>query len=166
MKIIKVTITLMMCFISLISFGQNLKNGIFYTTFQTGVGEEVPMKFHIDSADIVKIKKTKLYKDWDSTTFSDPENAEFIKKYKKLTHFEIFLMCETDVASYYARFELKNYNSYTPINGTSNIKCESEGITIVFPMKAQNDYGNFIISKAYYTVSWVDGKQKDSIFIY
>lgn len=157
--------TLMMCFVSLMSFGQNLKNGVFMTTFETGVGEKVPMEFNIDSVDILEIQETQLYKNWDSTTFSNPANAGYIERWKSLKHIEIFLMSTTNMASFYAKYELKNKNSYTPINGTSSIYCKDGKITVVFPMKGQNGYGNFIMSKAFYVIEWVDGKEKTFNFI-
>lgn len=161
--------TLMMCLITMVSFGQEktnyLKDGIFHTTFESGIGEKIKMDFVIDSVNLVKIQETEIFKNWDSTTFSNPKNAVYIETCKSLSHVEMFLMGKTTMASFYAKFQLKNTNSYTPINGNPIIFCSSGKITIVFPMKAQNGYGNFILSKAFYSLEWVDGKEKSFNFI-
>lgn len=164
-----IMIALIMCLISLIHYGQGkthyLKDDIFYTTFESGVGEKIKMEFNIDSNDIVKIQETELFKNWVNATFSNTENAEYIERWKSISHIEIFLMRTTSMASFYAQFELKNRNSYTPINGTSYIYCKDGEITVMFPMKAQNGYGNFIISKAFYTIEFVDGEEKEFNFV-
>ena len=157
--------TLMMCSMAMFSFGQSLKNDVFYTTFETGVGEKINMEFNVDLIVINKIQETENYKNWVKETFSNPANAGFIEKWKSLSHIEMYLMETTSIASFYARLELKNRNSYTPINGKSSIRCNDGKITIVFPMKAQNGYGNFIISQAFYILEWVDGKEKKFNFV-
>ncbi len=157
-------IALMMSFVTM-SYSQSLKNSVFYTTFQSGVGEKIPMEFSIDSSDVIKIQESEVFKNWDSVTFSNPQNAGYIEKWKSLSHIEMFLMSKTSMSSFYAKFQLKNSNSYTPINGISMIYCKDGKITIVFPMKAQNGYGNYIMSKAFYTVEFVNGKEKEFYFI-
>lgn len=166
MKNLKVMMmTLMMCLMTMLSFGQSLKNNVFYTTFETGVGEKINMEFNVDSVSIKKIQETENYKNWVTETFSNPANAGYIEKWKSLSHIEMYLMGTTSMASFYAKFELKNRNSYTPINGTSSIRCNDGKITVVFPMKGQNGYGNFIMSKAFYVLEWVDGKEKEFNFV-
>jgi hypothetical protein len=157
--------TLIMCLMTMVSFGQSLKNNVFYITFETGVGEKIDMEFNVDSVSILKIQETENFKNWVTTTFSNPENAGYIEKWKYLSHIEMFLMGITNMASFYAKFELKNRSSYTPINGTSFIRCNDGKITVVFPMKGQNGYGNFIMSQAFYVLEWVDGKEKKFNFI-
>ena len=129
------------------------------------MGEEINMKFNVDSVSIKKIQETENYKNWVTETFSNPANAGYIKKWKSLSHIEMYLNHITSNASFLAKYELKNMTSYTPINGTSDIICEDGKITVVFPMKGQNGYGNFIMSQAFYVLEWVDGKEEEDFFV-
>jgi hypothetical protein len=164
MKNLKVVL-MFMCLVTMVSVSQNLKNGVFYTNLLSGVGEKVPMEFTIDSVDIINIQETELYKNWETKTFYNPENAEYLEKWKSLTHIELFLMSTTTMASIKSQFNLKNSTSYIPINGMSSITFKDGKITVTFPMKGQNGYGNYIVSKAFYIIEWVDGKEKVLNFI-
>jgi hypothetical protein len=109
-KVKLMMMTLMMCLITMFSFGQNLKNNVFYTTFETGVGEKINMEFNVDSVSIKKIQETENFKNWVTETFSNTANAGYIEKWKSLSHIEMYLMGITSMASFYAKFELKNRN--------------------------------------------------------
>ena len=61
-KVKSMIITLMMCSITMFSFGQSLKNDVFYTTFETGVGEKINMEFNVDLIAINKIQETEIFK--------------------------------------------------------------------------------------------------------
>ena len=41
-----------------------LKNNVFYTTFESGIGEKIQMEFQIKPFDLAKIQKTPIYINW------------------------------------------------------------------------------------------------------
>ena len=53
-------------------------------------------------------------------------------------------------------FELKNRTSYTPIVGDGGFIYVNDNneIVITYPFKAQNGYGNFIMSKGFSITKW------------
>jgi len=139
-----------------------IKENMFYTVFESGVGEEIPMKFEMPDSTVNKIMDTEIYKNWEEVTFSNPKNEKFIMSQKHMQHVEIFLKSECRMGSFYAKMNLKNSNSYTPIaesKGFIYVNDKNE-ICISFSYKGQNAYGNFIVSKGYYTLSWVNGEIK------
>ena len=161
----KIKLIALMCLVTIATLGQvkkhYVKNNVFYTTFETGIGQKVPMRFNINS--IKKITTSEFYKYWLNSTSKD---AKFLKEWKSLSNIEKFLMDQTFLASFYARTDLTNKNSYTPLNGESTIEIDDfDQITIMFPLKAQNEYGNFIIYKAYYVFGLVDGKEKNIYYL-
>jgi hypothetical protein len=105
------------------------------------------------------IQSNDCFKNWDSTTFNNPKNADYIEKHKSHPHYETFLFSNINMASIYAQMDLKNYQSYLPIEGSEGMIYIIDGkINISFPFKAQNGYGNMIFMKAYYSMKFVNGK--------
>lgn len=144
--------TLMMCFFSMYSFSQNkLVGKKFTTTFETGIGEKVQMVFEVDSANIEKIKKTEMFK----SRFGSLGSGGV----------EIFLASITSNANFYARNGLKNKTSYTPISGSSYIYSNEGKVTVVFPLKGQNGYGNFVLLQSFYIIEWKEGKEDKFYFL-
>ena len=173
MKNLKLMMMTLMMSLLFVSFSQNenkITNNIFNTTLKSGIGEEIKLGFKISFDDIEKIQKTQVYKNWDSTTFNNPKNKDYVEKWKHLTHIETFLMSNTTMASFWVQIKCKNSNSYSPISGEGGFIYvnDKNEIVISFPMKAQNDYGNFIISKGYYRIKWNDdtSKSETEAFIY
>jgi hypothetical protein len=167
MKTIKfLMMALMMCF-TMVSFGQTDKivNEKFQTVLESGVGEKILFTFTISTANVEKIKNSKCFKMWDSTMFKTPANILFAENYKDSNRVELYLTMKTHFASISTKHKLKNSASYTPIStGEGMIYVDENGndITIYFPFKAQNGYGNFIFSKSFYTIKW-DGIKKEVI---
>lgn len=165
-----IMITLTICFIK-VSYGQDTihyyKDGFFYTNIKSGIGEDVPVKFTLTINDIEKIKSTINYQFWDSTTFSNPANQEYIERWKSKTHIEMFLMSEVNTASILTQMKLKNSTSYEPISqGQGLIYVNDKNqVSISFPFKAQNDIGNMKISKVLFLLKWENGKEVESNFI-
>jgi hypothetical protein len=144
--------TLMMCLVTVVSFGQkdyDLKDNVYYITFESGIGEKIPMEFSIDSFSIAEIQKTKIFK------------SRGLNSYDVV----LFLGRVTSNASSCAENKLKNRSSYTPINGRCYIYCINGSVLIGFHLKGQNGYGNFIIKKLSYHLSWVDDKEREYCFL-
>ena len=145
-------ITLIMCFINITSYGQILKNNVFCTTFETGIGEKIQMEFQIKPFDLAKIQKTPIYKNW-------------IKQHPNNNNIESFLNDKLQMASLNAKSKLTYKASYSPINGNPRIFCVHGQIEILFPMKAQNSRGNFMLHEVSYTIEWVNDKEETSCLI-
>lgn len=167
----KVLLVLTLVLGTLVSNGQEtnqnyIKDNVFYTIFKSGAGEEIPVKFSFGDDFLNKITETEVYKLWETETFNNPANSGYIERNKDKTHIELYLMGSTYMASFYSKMGLKNTNSYTPINGEGFIYINDKGeVNFSFPFKGQNGYGNFIISKGYYTEFVKDGKKKNRNFI-
>ncbi len=149
-------------------FSQNygLKDGYFTTTIKSGVGQEVVVKFAISNESIELIKNNASYKNWDSITFTNPKNADFVALHKNRTHLETYLYSTIGMASIWAKLDLKNMQSFTPIlNSEGFIYCKDDKINFSFPFQAQNGYGNMIFMKAYYSVKFENGKNVESHFV-
>ena len=156
------------CLITSLSYSQDyqIKDDYFTTTLKSGVGEIINVKFSISAETINLIKSHEAFKDWDSTTFSNPKNAGYIEKNKNHEHYETFLYSNINMTSIYAQMDLKNSQSYLPIEGSEGmIYIIDDKINISFPFKAQNGYGNMIFMKAYYSMSFLNGKTEISHFI-
>jgi hypothetical protein len=70
------------------------------------------------------------------------------------------------MASLYAQMDLKNSQSYLPIEGAEGMIYTMDGkVNISFPFKAQNGYGNMIFMKAYYSLKFVNGKTETFHFV-
>jgi hypothetical protein len=154
--------------ITTLSYSQDyqIKDGYFITTIKSGVGENINVKLSISAETIELIQSNDCFKAWDSITFNNPKNADYIEKHKNHAHFETFIFSNLNILSFYAKMELKNYESYLPIEGSEGMIYVSDGkINISFPFKAQNGYGNMIFMKAYYTMKFVNGKTETSHFI-
>lgn len=145
-------ITLILCFINIISYGQILKNNVFYTTFESGIGEKIQMEFQIKPFDLAKIQKTPIYINW---IIQHPNN----------NNIKAFLNDKLQMASLKAKSRLRYKASYIPINGNPRIFCVNDEIKILFPMKAQNSSGNFMFHEASYTIKWINNKEETSCFI-
>jgi hypothetical protein len=154
-----------------VSYGQQkedyIKDGIFYTTFKSGIGEVIPVKFKLSGDFLNKIQKSEIYLLWEKETFSNPENVGYIERHKNKTHVETYLMSCTSMASFYTKLGLKNGNSYTPIadgEGFVYVNDKNE-VSFSFPFKGQNGYGNMLFATSYYTEKIKDGKRDNSHFI-
>lgn len=155
---------------TLFSFSQDphLKQNVFYTTFESGVGVETKVTFSISKETISKIDSFPVFIDFLDKTFKNPENAEFLKRWKNLSKVELFLMEKTGTASFMAKLNLKNGTSYTPIeNSKGNIFFMPDGkkMIISFPFKAQNGRGDLIFSKCMYSISWDGKKEVNDTFV-
>ena len=155
-----------MLLVSFVSYGQTkedyIKDGFFYTTFESGVGEKIPVKFSLGNDFLTKITQTEVYKIWESGTFTDPT-----KKWGNQTHIETYLTRSTWSSSFYTKLGLKNEDSFSPIlnsKGFIYVNDKNE-VCFSFPFKAQNGYGNMIFSEAYYIETTKDGKKDVRHFI-
>ncbi len=167
----KKVLVLAMVLLSFVSYGQQkedyIKDGVFYTNFKSGTGEIVPVKFKISSDFLEKLQKSEVYLLWEKETFTNPENSEYVEKHKDKTRVETYLMSCTSMASFYAKFGLKNTSSYTPIpNSEGFVYVNDSGeVSFSFPFKGQNGYGNMLIAKAYYIEKIKNGKRDNTNFI-
>ena len=162
MKNLKLILTtFIFCVLTSLSYSQDyqIKDGYLITTLKSGVGEMINVKLSINAETINLIQSNDCFKNWDSTTFNNPKNADYIEKHKSHPHYETFLFSNINMASIYAQMDLKNYQSYLPIEGSEGMIYIIDGkINISFPFKAQNGYGNMIFMKAYYSMKFVNGK--------
>ena len=164
---------LLLASVAMVSFGQvkenYIKDGAFYTTFKSGVGEIVPVKFNLGNGGefLTELEKSEIYLLWEKETYTNPENSAYVEKNKDKTHIETYLMSCTWMASFYAKTGLKNSSSYTPIaNSEGFIYINDKGeVCFSFPFKGQNGYGNMLIAEAYYTEKIKNGKRDYSHFI-
>jgi hypothetical protein len=161
---------LMVTLISLSGFSQEKQNyiqdGIFYTTLESGVGEQVPIKLSLSSDFLDRITTTEVFKKWKDETFSNPKNAAYIERWKNQTDVETYLMGSVGMASFYAKWELKNRDSYTPVNGKGLVYINSKNeVCISFPIKGQNGYGNMIFATAFYIEKIIDDKRDNTHFV-
>ena len=161
----KVSMVLLFALVTIVSFGQvkedYVKDGFFYTTFKSGVGETTPIKFKFGNDFLEKLQKSEVYLLWEKETFSNPENASYIERNKDKTHIETYLMSGTGMASFYAKLGLKNGTSYTPISNSEGfVYINDKGeVNFSFPFKGQNGYGNMLIATAYYSEKIKNGKR-------
>ena len=161
----KVSMVLLFALVTIVSFGQvkedYVKDGFFYTTFKSGVGEVIPVKFKLGSDFLEKLPTTENYILWEKDMYSNPENSKAVELNKNKTHIETYLSSCTWMASFYAKLGLKNGGSYTPIsNGEGFIYVNDKGeVSFSFPFKGQNGYGNMLIATAYYTEKMKNGKR-------
>jgi len=169
MKNLKLILTtFIFCVLTSLSYSQDyqIKDGYLITTLKSGVGEMINVKLSINAETINLIQSNDCFKNWDSTTFNNPKNADYIEKHKSHPHYETFLFSNINMASIYAQMDLKNYQSYLPIEGSEGMIYIIDGkINISFPFKAQNGYGNMIFMKAYYSMKFVNGKTEITHFV-
>lgn len=167
-KLNLIFVGLIMCIFVQPVFSQDygFKDGYFFTSIPNGVGQEISVKFTLSNENIELIKNHPSYKNWDSITFTNPKNADFIERHKNHTHLETYLFSTIGMASIWAKLDLKNMKSFTPIeNSKGLIYCKENKINISFPFQAQNGYGNMIFMEAYYSVKFENGKNVESHFI-
>jgi hypothetical protein len=160
--------TLIFCVLTSLSYSQDyqIKDGYFITTLKSGVGEIINVKLSISTETINLIQSNECFQYWDSVTFNNPKNADFIEKHKNHPHYETFLFSNINMASLYAQMDLKNSQSYLPIEGAEGMIYIMDGkVNISFPFKAQNGYGNMIFMKAYYSLKFVNGKTETFHFV-
>lgn len=162
--------TLLLTLFTFVSFAQKdnyIKENLFYTNFTSGVGEKIQVKFKFGSDFQTKVIENEIFKKWEVSTYTDSSNAGYVEKWKNQTHLETYLMGLTGMASFYAKLELKNGGSYSPIKDSEGfIYINDKGsINVSFPFKAQNGLGNMIFAKAYYIESLIDGKEETKHFI-
>lgn len=151
-----------------LSYSQDyqIKDGYFTTTLKSGVGEMINVKFLISDETINKIQSHDCFKNWDSTNLNNPKNKEFIEKHKSHPRYETFIFSNITMTSIYAQMDLKNMDSYLPIEGSEGmIYITDDKINISLPFKAQNGYGNMIFMKAYYSMKFVNGKKETTHFV-
>ncbi len=148
---------------SYVSYAQDkesyLKENMFYTTFESGVGEKVSVKFKLASSP-EKIAQTEVYKLWEAETFNGPNKVAYTEINKVVSSIEIYLMQATQMASFFTKLGLKSSTSYTPISNSEGfIYVNDKGeVNFSFPFKGQNDYGSMIFAKGYYTEKIKKGK--------
>ena len=169
MKNLKLILTtFIFCVLTSLSYSQDyqIKDGYLITTLKSGVGEMINVKLSINAETINLIQSNDCFKNWDSTTFNNPKNADYIEKHKSHPHYETFLFSNINMTSLYAQMDLKNSQSYLPIEGAEGMIYIIDGkINISFPFKAQNGYGNMIFMKAYYSMKFVNGKTETTHFV-
>jgi hypothetical protein len=145
-----------------------IDNGYYKTNLKSGLGNDVAMSFSIDSITMEKIMQHPSYLNWDSTTFNNPENAEYIEKNKDKTHLEMFLMGKVLLGSIYVEMGLKYPKSYSPIASSTNriyISSTNNDIVISYAMQAQNAYGNMLYNTAMIYVRWLNGKTETKAYV-
>jgi hypothetical protein len=169
MKNLKLILTtLSFCVLTSLSYSQDyqIKDGYFTTTLKSGVGEIINVKFLISDETINLIQSNDCFKNWDSTNLSNPKNANYIEKHKSHPRYETFIFSNITMTSICAQMELKNRDSYLPIEGAEGmIYIRDNKIHISFPFKAQNEYGNMIFMKVYYDMELVNGKIEKIHFV-
>jgi hypothetical protein len=145
----------------------SLKDGYFNTVIQSGIGVKVNVKFAISQQTIDTLLKHPCFLYWDSVTYNDPANKEFVLKHKAHTHLETYLSSNVAMASIWAQSDIKVRDSYAPIEtAEGRIRLDEMGyISIVHPFQAQNGYGNMVFCKAFYLSKWVNGKTQTTHFV-
>jgi hypothetical protein len=141
---------------SMMSYGQKLTGNLFQVTLTSGIGEKIPMKFSINNEDLKNIKLTEAYR-------------YHVKNYleKGMVPMVSFLNDGTVVGNLKGKWEFENQTSYTPLkngNGTIYLSDDNE-VVFVIPCKAQNGYGNYVVSKVYYKTKVVNGKEIASVLV-
>ena len=163
-----ILVALCLCVFNSVIFSQvyGIKDNVFSIPLESGIGVEYNVNFLISNETIEAINSNEAFKHWDSVTFSNPKNANFIEVNKNHTHFETFLFSTLNMASFNATYDLKNPSSYTIIENSQGIIYVKENkINFSFPFKAQNGYGTMIFMKAYYTLEYVNGENKSTHFV-
>ena len=151
--------------LSFVSYSQNdpyLKDNVFYTTFESGVGIETKVSFSINQETLEKIDSFEVFKEFEKVTLNNPANEKYLKRWSKLSHKEMFLNGKTGSASFMAKLKLKNGTSYTPIENSKGrifFMSDNQKLVISFPFKAQNGRGEMLISNCYYSISWDGSKE-------
>jgi hypothetical protein len=164
----RIIIALFMCLTSLVySQDYSLKDGYFYTVYESGIKAKVNVKFAISQETVDTLMKHPLFLKWESDIYNNPNDSVFIRKHKNHTHFETFLYTRTGGASVWARLDIKSMDSYTPIESSEgSIRIDEMGfIAVVHHFQAQNGYGNMVYCKAFYLSGWVDGKEQTTHFV-
>jgi len=167
-KLNLILVGLMMCVFVQTLFSQDygLKDGYFTTTIKSGVGQDVILKFVISDENIELVKNHESFKNWDSLTFNNPKNADYIEFHKNRSHLETYLFSKISMASFWIKYDLKNKQSFTPIqNSEGFIYCDENKINISFPFQAQNGYGNMIVMKGYFSIQFENGKDVETHFV-
>ena len=172
MKNIKVMMmTLMMCLMTMVSFGQitySYKNEMLVTTQETGAWVEKDMFFSLSSKDYDNIKNSELFIKWEEETFSNPANEGYINKHKDWDKVILYIRGQIMMSLFCAEAKLKNGKSLDFIDGSKGIIFldEKGEIKISYNFKAQNRFGNFIISQCIYSISLKDGEEETDCYIY
>ncbi len=132
--------------ISFVSIGQSVKldraKGIFNTIVTDGLEIEVPIKFSIRGETIAKILKSESYQ-------NTCKDKNFLDNKISKDTLALHLMSKVNGAIFSARLELKNRASMQiPEGQTGRIYwSENDGLCISFAIRAQNGFGNMIISE-------------------
>lgn len=156
----KIFLIAIVMLLSVVTFAQAtkkadvLKDGVFYTVFESGIGEKINMQF--DVVDTNKIIQTEVYQKWKADT-AHSSNV-FTLTY--------FLSLKTMSADFFAKYSMKNKTSYSPIpNTTGSIYVTSKNeLSITFYCQGQNGYGNTIRAQAFYVLSWDEQNNKEKKF--
>lgn len=163
------TIMIMLC-LSINLFAQTpsrskfyIQDEYFYAQGQNGNRGLIDAKFRLLSTP-EELITTDAFKTWEYSTFVRDSivNRGYIEKNKSKSHIETFLMGEVLSGYFYAELSCKNRVSFTPLNlneGEGDIwyNKETNEIKIAIPFKAQNGYGNYIMSTGYLTI-FIDSK--------
>ena len=156
---------------TMVSFGQitySYKNEMLVTLQETGARVEKDMVFSLSSKNYDNIKNSELFIKWEERTFSNPANEGYINKHKDWDKVILYINSQIGISLLDAEMQLKNGNSLDFIDGSKGIiYLNEEGeIRISYNFKAQNGYGNFIISQCIYSISLKDGEKKTDCYIY
>jgi len=128
-----------------------LDDGTFFTAMNNGSSIKVPIKLYILDDDINLILSSNAFKEWKEDLYSDSRNKGYIERWKNQEDIETYLMSIMYTADFAVKSKLKNENSFIPLNqeeGVGSIYVLDNLLYISIPFKAQNEYGNFIMSKA------------------
>ena len=171
MKNLKVKITLMMCLMTIVSFGQitySYENEMLVTKQETGSRVDKDMIFTLSSENYDNIKNSELFINWKEKTFSNPANEDYINRNKDWDKVILYINSKITVSLFYAKMRLKNGNSLDFIEGSKGmIYLNEKGeVKISYNFKAQNGYGIFITSQCIYSIYLEDGEEKTNCYIY
>ena len=175
MKTMKKLILLIsiMSFLTLTTFSQISKTFV----IKNGIDEKIPIEFKIYQSSIDEIKISNIFKYWNDTIYNDKDindlqiqlNKWDAKKIiPKLNEVDQLLFTHIELASELIVKQLKNKESYIPLRGDIMYhkiskddvtydkdmdKDKVEELTYTIYYKAQNGYGNMLMSKSYITMT-------------
>ena len=161
-----------MLLVSFVSYGQikqpKYDGDYLYITLENGVGVDRSLKFSLDKKEYEKIKSSDLYNQWKKTTWSNPEDKGYVTEHKGWDEVIMYVESQITMSKFYVGFEIKNKNSLDFIDGSKGMVylTDDKKISISYPLKASNGYGNSIIGKTIFLVELKDGDEKHKCYVY
>lgn len=142
-----------------------IQNNVFYTTVKNGLNQDKIISFPIDT---IKIIQSLGFILWEKNTFNDTLNIKYIEHIKNIPKVYAYLNSKVWTALFYGKMKLKNQTSFNLIENAPGyiMITDAGGLSIKFPIQAQNGYGNLIYSNVFYTEKLVDNKFKGDSYIF